>query len=367
MEYISLEEITRPTLLLDEVKCKRNIRKMNEKIRSLGIEFRPHFKTHQSKAIATWFKEVGVTKITVSSLKMAQYFMQTNWSNILIAFPVNLREFDEMLKVSKLVDLKVVISDFYSLEFLKNVLTVPLNIYLEIDVGYKRSGFDYEDIHSITNALKIIQKSKSLIFEGIISHNGLTYFAKSKDEVLELNQTFLMELNKIKRYIKEYGFDPILAVGDTPSASIANEFPGVDELHPGNFVFYDLMQMNIGSCDFNDIAVCVAAPVVAVYPERKEIIAYVGAIHLSKEYVEIEKTKVYGLVSELSNGNWTEPVPNSYVSRITQEHSIIKMDDKLINRIKPGELIGIIPVHSCLTADAMKSYCILKKGFLDHL
>ncbi len=367
MEYISLEDITRPTLLLDEVKCKRNIRRMNEKIRSLGIEFRPHFKTHQSKAIATWFKDVGVTKITVSSLKMAQYFMQTNWTDILIAFPINLRELDQILQVSKLVDLKVVISELYSLEFVKNVLTVPLKIYLEIDVEYKRSGFDYQDIHSIANALKIIQKSKLLILEGIIAHNGLTYFAKSRDEVVELNQAFLMELNKIKEYIKEQGLDPILSVGDTPSASISNEFPGVDELHPGNFVFYDLMQMNLGSCDFDDIAVCVAAPIVAAYPERKELIAYAGAIHLSKEYIEIGGTKVYGLVSELSNGNWAKPVPNSYVSRITQEHSVIKMDDKFIQQIKPGDLLGIIPVHSCLTADAMKSYCILNKGFLDHL
>lgn len=367
MEYISLEEITRPTLLLDEEKCKHNIRRISEKIRNLGIEFRPHFKTHQSKAIAAWFKEIGTTKITVSSLKMAQYFMQTYWTDILIAFPINLRELDEILKINKFIDLKVVISDLYSLEFLENVLAVPLNFYLEIDVGYKRSGFDYRDIHSITTALKIIRKSKFLIFEGIISHNGLTYFAKSRDEILELNRAFLIELNKIKEFIKEQGFDPILSVGDTPSVSISSEFAGVDELHPGNFVFYDLMQMNLGSCDFANIAVCVAAPVVAVYPERKEIIAYVGAIHLSKEYVIIEGRKVYGLVSELSNGSWTEPIPNSYVSRITQEHSVIIMDNKLIDRIKPGDLIGIIPVHSCLTADAMKSYCILKKGFLDHL
>lgn len=367
MEYVSLEKITQPTLLLDEVKCKRNIRRMSEKIRNLGIEFRPHFKTHQSKTIATWFKEIGVTKITVSSLKMAQYFMQTNWTDILIAFPVNLRELDQILQVSNLVDLKVVISELYSLEFLTNVLTVPLNVYLEIDVGYKRSGFDYQDIYSINNALKIIRKSKFLIFEGITSHNGLTYFAKSRDEILELHRAFLIELNKIKEHIKKQGFDSVLSVGDTPSASISNEFPGVDELHPGNFVFYDLMQMNLGSCNFDDIAVCVAAPVVAVYPARKELIVYAGAIHLSKEYIEMEGTKVYGLIAELSNGHWAEPVPNSYVSRVTQEHSVVKIDDKLINRIKPGDLLGIIPVHSCLTADAMKSYCVLKKGFLDHL
>lgn len=367
VEHFSLDEITQPTLLLDEEKCKQNIRRMSEKITNLGIQFRPHFKTHQSKEIGNWFKELGITKIAVSSLKMAQYFMQSHWTNILIAFPLNLRQLDEILRINNFIELKVVISDLYSLEFLKNVLTVPLNIYLEIDVEYKRSGFDYQDIHSIDNALKTIQKSKFLNLEGLISHNGLTYFAKSKDEILELNSAFLIELNKTKEHIKRQGFDPILSVGDTPSASIAEEFTGVDELRPGNFVFYDAMQWNLGSCNFNDIAVCVYAPVVAVYPKRNEIIAYAGTVHLTKEYIEVNDSKIYGLVVELSDGSWSYPIPNSFVTRVTQEHSVVHVDNEFIEKIKPGNLVGIIPVHSCLTADAMKSYYILKKGFLDHL
>ena len=66
--------ITKPTFLIDEIKCKSNINFMAEKAASHNLIFRPHFKTHQSLEIGSWFKEIGVSKITVSSIEMASYF-----------------------------------------------------------------------------------------------------------------------------------------------------------------------------------------------------------------------------------------------------------------------------------------------------
>ena len=39
-----------PYLVLLEEKCRRNIRRMAEKARNAGVNFRPHFKTHQGSA-----------------------------------------------------------------------------------------------------------------------------------------------------------------------------------------------------------------------------------------------------------------------------------------------------------------------------
>ena len=63
-----------PTLFLDPIRCKKNIAKMAAKARRNKLAFRPHVKTHQSLAVARWLKEEGVSKITVSSLKMACLF-----------------------------------------------------------------------------------------------------------------------------------------------------------------------------------------------------------------------------------------------------------------------------------------------------
>ncbi|RMF27156.1 MAG: alanine racemase, partial [Bacteroidetes bacterium] len=85
-------DIERPTLLLDERKCRANIRRMAQKARPSGVRLRPHFKTHQSARVGAWFREAGVTAATVSSLSMAKYFTDHGWTDLTVAFPFNSRE-----------------------------------------------------------------------------------------------------------------------------------------------------------------------------------------------------------------------------------------------------------------------------------
>ena len=86
--------ISRPGLILNKEKCTANIKRMVQKAATSGVDFRPHFKTHQSLQVGKWFKDMGVNKITVSSLSMASYFLNDGWNNITVAFPLNLREMD---------------------------------------------------------------------------------------------------------------------------------------------------------------------------------------------------------------------------------------------------------------------------------
>ena len=66
---------------------------------------------------------------------------------------------------------------------------------------------------------------------------------------------------------------------------MANDCSNFDEIRPGNFAYYDVMQYHIGSCNMDNIAVAVACPVVAVHPQKNELVIYGGAIHLSKEFI----------------------------------------------------------------------------------
>ena len=69
-----MNKISSPYLLIDSNKVRENLEGMVLKAKESNTELRPHFKTHQSKIIGSWFKESGVKAITVSSLKMAEYF-----------------------------------------------------------------------------------------------------------------------------------------------------------------------------------------------------------------------------------------------------------------------------------------------------
>ena len=130
---------------------------------------------------------------------------------------------------------------------------------------------------------------------------------------------------------------------------------------PSNFVFYDLTQMTIGSCSAADVGFVVACPVVAVHPERNEIVLYGGAVHLSKEILpHADGTPSYGGVVWLprAGGVLRSPAPGQ--RSLSQEHGVVHASKPAwqggLASVQVGDLLGVLPVHSCLTADLLKEY-----------
>jgi D-serine deaminase-like pyridoxal phosphate-dependent protein len=56
---------------------------------------------------------------------------------------------------------------------------------------------------------------------------------------------------------------------------------------------------------------------------------------------------------------WGDIVENAVLARLSQEHGIVEAPPSFIDRLRPGGIIKIMPVHSCLTAHAMKRYLTL--------
>lgn len=347
-------EIKVPTLIIDQQKVNANITRMLNKANRSNVIFRPHFKTHQSAEIGELYKQKGVNKITVSSVSMALYFADNGWDDITIAFPVNILEVDEINNLAGKINLNVLVESQYSALLLSTYITHSLSVFLKIDTGYHRAGLLPDD-EEIDNIIRLLDSDNRLVFRGFLSHAGHTYTAKGKVEILSIMEESEMILTKLKqKYIMKYP-DIIISYGDTPSCSMADSCEGFDEIRPGNFVYYDVMQYHIGSCSIEDIAVAVACPVVAIYTKRNELVIYGGAIHLSKEFIAADNNfKLFGYVVNFTEGGWSEPIPGAYVSSLSQEHGIVKMPDKYLNKYKPGDIIGVLPIHSCLTANLLQ-------------
>jgi D-serine deaminase-like pyridoxal phosphate-dependent protein len=363
---MDLNKITSPTLILDKAKCLNNIKQMVEKAKMSDVVFRPHFKTHQSVSIAKWLKKFGVKKITVSSLQMADYFVHDNWKDITVAFPVNIREIDLLNELSEEIQLNITIENIESVKFLKENLKYPVGFFIKIDTGYNRTGIISDNLNLFDQILEETKNSETLNFAGFLTHAGHTYHAKSTKEIQLIFNRSVEQLNTLKqRYMSVYP-ELILSYGDTPSCSLVDNFTGIDEIRPGNFVFYDYMQYQLGSCDFNQIAVCMACPVVAIHPERNEVIIHGGAVHFSKESLGNSENKIFGQVVKLSEAGWGRIEQDIYVTKLSQEHGTIKANSDFLKSIKIGDLIGVIPVHSCLTADLMKGYLTVENEWIDH-
>jgi len=350
-------EITKPTLLLDKEIALRNIGNMVRKARDLNLNFRPHFKTHQSAEIAEWFRTAGVRAITVSSFTMANYFADAGWDDITIAFSVNIPEIPEINELAGRINLNVLIENKEGLEALQQKMEWHVGVFIKIDTGYNRTGIEANRTPLIDQLLTDIQKSPLLHFKGFLSHTGHTYQANSTHDIFSRHFDALLKMKALKsRYISEWP-ELMISLGDTPSCSICDNFDGVDEIRPGNFVFYDLMQYKLGVCKLTDIAVRMVCPVIAVHSSRNEVVIYGGAIHFAKDSVtNVDGKQLFGRIIVREEGNEILLDERNYLYALSQEHGILRITPKDLRYFKPGQLIEILPVHSCLTANLMGQF-----------
>ena len=365
---MQLTRITSPTLILDKKRCLGNIRTMFDKAERSGVILRPQFKTHQSAEVGRWFREAGTRAITVSSVRMASYFANHGWKDITIAFPMNIREMEEVNHLAGMIKLNILIVNHEVIPFLEKGIHHPVGIFIKVDTGYHRTGIPAYDLQRIQDIIDQLDRNSLINFSGFLTHTGHTYKTTSQREIFSLYKDTVDALVKLKNSITGDKKRIILSLGDTPSCSLVDSFEEIDEIRPGNFVFYDLMQHYLGSCSPDQIAVMLAAPVVAKHPERNEIIIYGGAVHLSKENIRLATgEQSYGNIVKIRDHGWSEFERGCYVSGLSQEHGIIHASSELMDRTEIGDLIGIIPVHSCLTANLMKGYLTLEEEEIEHM
>lgn len=353
--------IVKPTLVVSREKARRNIRKMCEKAERSRVFFRPHFKTHQSALVGEWFREFGINAITVSSVSMATYFAGHGWQDITIAFPVNIREIESINDLAGSIQLSLLVESVETVHFLKKNLRHKAGIWIKVDVGTHRTGIEWQNFSEFVTLAQEIQSSPKLSLKGILTHAGHTYRAGSKEEIEKIYQDTVYRMKEIQNHLMTEIDEPVaISVGDTPACSIVENLRGVDEIRPGNFVYYDVMQLEIGSCSAEEIAAAVACPVVARHPARNEIVIYGGAVHLSKEML-ISKNglKHFGMVAPGGGKEWSQFIEDTYVASVSQEHGVIKTTANIVNNIHMGDLLMILPVHSCLAADLLRDQILI--------
>ncbi len=354
-----MPDIIKPTLLLNEEICKSNIQWLADKAKANNLTFKPHMKTHQSAEIGGWIREAGADAITVSSVAMATYFARHGWSDITIAFPANVRESKQIDALAAEATITLLVNSSETTELLDKSLSHSVNAYIEIDTGSQRSGLPSTNKREIADLVRNIKNAEKLKWVGFYSHPGHSYQARSKKEILEIHNSVTQQFQELRNEFSTLSDHFEVCMGDTPCCSVGTDFDGIDAMSPGNFVFFDLMQHQIGSCEISDIAVAVACPIVDRYPSRDELVIYGGAIHFSKEKLAEQEFTHFGKVASEKNNHWHIEDKNSYLKRLSQEHGIVKCSKGLFSEYQTGDTISILPVHSCLTANLMKEFSVV--------
>jgi len=358
-----LKIVKKPTLLVDLQKVENNIAAMSGKAEKNKVLLRPHFKTHQSTAIAEYYRNAGISAITVSSVDMACYFADAGWQDILIAFPLNWREMDEINELAAKIKLAVLIDNVESANFLMKNIRHELGVWIKIDTGLHRAGVWWQDLQQIEELIGMLRRSTKLHLQGVLTHAGQTYSANSPEEAKKAAIASKQAVASVKEELNKKGIHDIrVSIGDTPGCCLMDDFNGADEIRPGNFVFFDLEQWKLGACKSEQIAVALACPIVSKNTSRSELLIYGGAIHFSKESMRYSGKAIYGLLAGKRDELFNEVQPDCMLIAATQEHGVLKVDSSTFSQYQIGDMVQIFPVHSCLTVQAMGEFLDIRTG-----
>ncbi len=359
----ALDGITRPTLVVDRVRAERNIARMAAKAAASGTRFRPHVKTHQSPAIAAWYRAAGVDAITVSSAAMAERFAAHGWGDITIAFPFNPREAPALLGlVERGVRLGLVV-DAPEAARLLDASGLEADAWIEVDAGYRRTGVDAAAAATLVGlATALRAAAPRLRFAGLLTHSGHTYAGRSRDEVLRIHEASVAAMRRAQASLAAAGIDAPISIGDTPGCNAAEGFEGIDEIRPGNFVLLDLQQLQTGTCAEADLAVAVACPVVGRYRDRGSLVVHGGSAHFSRDSADGQDGRpMYGRVAEVgeAGGGWHLAEPAVRLTSLAQEHGTLTGPAAALARSPVGSLALVVPAHACLACASTRTFVTL--------
>ena len=357
-----ISDLPTPAFLVDLDVVERNCRTMLDKARDAGVTLRPHVKTHKTVEGARLQLGGDSGPITVSTLAEAELYADAGFRDITYAVPITPGKLERAVRIQQKVDVLHLLVDHMDAvvaagEF-ASANGVRLSIFIKIDCGYHRAGVDPSSDLALELA-RAIDAEPMLTLAGSLTHGGHSYHASGRDQIAVVAEEERRAVIDFGRRLADAGIAPgTLSTGSTPTVALAQHFEGIDEIRPGNYIFFDAFQASIGSCDWSDCAATVLASVIAIHPDRRQIVIDAGALALSKDRgaTHLGDDPGYGVIAGRGG-----PRTDLRLHTLSQEHGQIEVEDAAVfDHVRIGHKLRIIVNHSCLSAALYDRYQIVR-------
>ena len=367
MRHTTLEDLETPAALIDEPCMLSNVSRMQARMDSLGVSFRPHVKTSKCIEVARRQITAGARGITVSTLKEAEQFHEAGFKDILYAVTLAPNKVAQAIALlDRGCDLQLVVD---SIEAAKALIAAARKaqqrpcVLIEIDVDGHRSGVQ-PDAPLLIELGRLLADS-GLTRIGVMTHAGSSYDYQTEHELIGIAEQERSLCVMAAERLRSSGINcSIVSVGSTPTALSARSLTGVTEVRAGVYVFFDLVMAGVGVCRTDEIALSVLTTVIGHQAERGWAIIDAGWMAMSRDR-GTQKQLVdqgYGLVCD-ADGRLIEGLT---LSAANQEHGIITYRDPkptsvsdIPLRLPVGTRLRILPNHACATGAQHAHYHVL--------
>ncbi|TPW28230.1 alanine racemase [Martelella alba] len=356
--FAGADALATPCVVIDTARLTANIADMQAIADAGQVAMHPHIKTHKSLAIAGMQRDAGAKGVTASHPGEAAVFIRAGFSPVTLAYPLVRPEpvaallrlgRDHGVAVRFIADSAVGIA---ALEAGATATGVKPEVFIKVDVGLHRCGVDPFAAESLVLVERLA--ASALGFAGLLSHAGHAYGAGALDGVRTVAGDERRLLLDFRETIRKRGIEvPKISIGSTPSLIANDGFDGIDEVRPGNYVFFDMTAVRLGVATRRQLSLAVSATIISKNHEFYIIDA--GSKTLSSDLGAHSVGTGAGFGEAWSN---RLEAPLS-VAKLSEEHGMVRRDG---SDLAIGERLLIYPNHACVVVNLAPDLAFLADG-----
>jgi D-serine deaminase-like pyridoxal phosphate-dependent protein len=337
---VRVEELDTPCLVVDLEQMERNLDDMAGAAKRAGVGLRPHGKTHKSPELAKRQMALGAIGLTLAKIGEAEVFADGGLAHVetLIAYSIV-----GQLKLRRLMDLAERAKLMVSLDDLEVARPLgaaarerglEIGVLLEVDTGIKRMGV--QPRAAAVEPYRRIGALPGIRLRGIMTHEGQSYGPSDPGVRQALVDEAGAMMVETAEHLRRAGLEcEIVSMGSTPAAKLAMLVPGVTEIRPGTYIFYDANQIRMGICTEDQASATVHATVVS-HAARDRAVLDAGSKAITQDG-PMAGGKGLGLVKGM---------PGWRLDRAWEEHGVIVLQGEAPD-VRIGQRLELIPNHIC--------------------
>ena len=351
-------ELDTPSVVVDLALLERNVAEMADLARGSDVALRPHVKTHKTPQIAGMQLDAGATGLTCAKIGEAETLADAGFADIFVCYPIvtaiKARRLAALaaragLSISTIVDSPQGVAAL-STAFAE--APEPLETLVKVDTGLGRVGVPPGT--EAVDLARAVAAAPGLRFGGVCAHEGFTYGLPDPEERAAAALAGAEALVTTAEALAKAGLPAArVSAGATPGVEALASAPGVTEIRPGNYVFYDAMQIGLGVASLDRCALRVLVTVVS-HAARDRAVFDAGSKTLTSDR---------GAHGQEVGGGFGIVVgrEDARVERLSEEHGWLRLDP-VGSDVEIGEQLEIVPVHACPVANLADELVVVRDG-----
>jgi D-serine deaminase-like pyridoxal phosphate-dependent protein len=345
--YPYAEDLDTPCVIVDLALLERNIAQMAALAYEAEVALRPHVKTHKTPQIAAMQLDAGAVGLTCAKVGEAEVLADSGFTDLFVCFPIVTKTKARRLAALAArpgLSLSTIVDSPQGVAALSAAVTgaaEPLKTLVKVDTGLGRVGV--APGAATVDLARSVEAAPGLRFGGVCAHEGFTYGLPDPEECAAAARAGVEALVETTEALSAVGIPAArVSVGATPGIDALATAPGVTEIRPGNYVFYDAMQVELGVAPLDRCALRVLATVVS-HAARDHAVIDAGSKTLTSDR---------GAHGQATAGGYGAIIGREdiHIDRLSEEHGWLRLDPAGSD-VEIGERLEIVPVHACPVAN----------------